>query len=163
MHYKVNQPALNDGNNPPSVDITLEIPPGYGEGENPVLQIATLRVGVDRMRDAAGDPMLLATDLAEALVRAGVPFREAHETVGRIVAHVTENGLDLRSLSRDDLRGFNEAFTAGCDELLDLEGSFEARRLAGGTARERVQDELERTRAELDGALAALGSGGNES
>ena len=125
--------------------------------------IATLRVGVDRMRDAADDPMLLATDLAEALVRAGVPFREAHETVGRIVAHVTENGLDLRSLSRDDLRGFNEAFTAGCDELLDLEGSFEARRLAGGTARERVQDELERTRGELDGALAALGSGGSES
>ena len=118
--------------------------------------IATLRVGVEAMREAAGDPMLLATDLAEALVRAGVPFREAHETVGRIVGHVSENGLDLRDLTRDDLRGFNEAFTAGCDELLDLEASFEARRLVGGTARERVAEELERTRGELDDALRAL-------
>jgi argininosuccinate lyase len=118
--------------------------------------IATLRVGVERMRDAAADPMLLATDLAEALVRAGVPFREAHEAVGRIVAHVTERELDLLELTRDDLRGFHEAFTAGCAELLDLEASFEARRLVGGTARERVAEELERARSELDAALAGL-------
>jgi argininosuccinate lyase len=118
--------------------------------------IATLRVGVERMREAAADPMLLATDLAEALVRAGVPFREAHETVGRIVAHVTEHQLDLRQLSRDELRGFHDAFTAGCDELLDLEASFEARRLVGGTARERVAEELERTGSELAAMLSRL-------
>jgi argininosuccinate lyase len=108
------------------------------------------------MREAAADPMLLATDLAEALVRAGVPFREAHETVGRIVAHVTEHQLDLRQLSRDELRGFHDAFTAGCDELLDLEASFEARRLVGGTARERVAEELERTGSELAAMLSRL-------
>ena len=118
--------------------------------------IATLRVDRERMRDAAADPMLLATDLAEALVREGVPFREAHETVGRIVAHVGEQGLDLRSLSRDDLRGFHQAFPAGCDELLDLEASFEARRLVGGTAHERVASELARTRDELDASLRQL-------
>jgi argininosuccinate lyase len=121
--------------------------------------IATLRVGVDRMREAADDPMLLATDLAEALVRAGVPFRDAHETVGRIVGHVTSNRLDLRSLTREDLAGFHEAFTAGCDELLDIEASFEARRLVGGTARARVVEELERTRGELDAALGRLAGG----
>ena len=47
--------------------------------------LATLRVDVERMRQAADDPMLLATDLAEVLVREGVPFREAHEAVGRMV------------------------------------------------------------------------------
>jgi argininosuccinate lyase len=108
------------------------------------------------MRAAADDPMLLATDLAETLVREGVPFREAHEAVGKIVGHVTENGLDLRSLTRQDLQRFHAAFPAGCDELLNIEASFDARKLAGGTARERVAGELATTRSELDAALAAL-------
>jgi argininosuccinate lyase len=69
--------------------------------------IATLRVNEQRMREAASDPMLLATDLAEALVREGVAFREAHEAVGRIVAHCLEKDADLRSLSREDLRAFH--------------------------------------------------------
>jgi argininosuccinate lyase len=117
--------------------------------------IATLRVDVERMRAAADDPMLLATDLAEVLVREGVPFREAHEVVGRIVAHVNETGVDLRALSLDELRGFNPAFPAASAELLDLERSFEERALVGGTARERVLEELERSRGELDDTLAA--------
>src|SRR5262249_56111308 len=58
--------------------------------------VRTLRVDTARMREAAGDPLLLATDLAEALVREGVPFREAHEAVGRLVAHSLENQPDLR-------------------------------------------------------------------
>ncbi|MEZ4219109.1 MAG: argininosuccinate lyase [Myxococcota bacterium] len=118
--------------------------------------VATLRVRVETMRAAAADPMLLATDLAEALVREGVPFREAHEAVGRIVAHVTDGRLDLRDLSRDDLRVFHPAFPAGCDELLDIEASFAARDLVGGTSRERVASELARARGELEGALRAL-------
>src|SRR5690606_9995074 len=74
--------------------------------------IDTLSVRSERMREAADDPMLLATDLAEALVREGVPFREAHEVVGRIVAHCLAGAVDLRSLSRDDLRRFHDAFPA---------------------------------------------------
>jgi argininosuccinate lyase len=118
--------------------------------------IATLRVDGERMRAAASDPMLLATDLAEALVREGVPFREAHEVVGQIVAHVDEQGLDLGALSKSVLQSFHPAFVAGSDELLDLEASFEARRLPGGTARERVVEELERTVDALDEAIAEL-------
>jgi len=118
--------------------------------------VATLRVRVEAMRAAAADPMLLATDLAEALVREGVAFREAHEAVGRIVADVTARKLDLRRLSREDLRAFHPAFPAGCDALLDIEASFAARGLVGGTARERVASELARARSELEAALAAL-------
>jgi len=111
--------------------------------------IATLRVDVDRMAAAARDPMLLATDLAETLVREGVPFREAHEAVGRIVGHCTRKGIDLRSLGVEELRGFNPAFPAGAAELLDLETSLEQRKLAGGTARAKVRSELQRARTDL--------------
>jgi len=58
--------------------------------------IATLRVLRERMDEAAQDPMLLATDLAEILVQQGVPFREAHESVGRIVGHCVEQGVGCR-------------------------------------------------------------------
>ncbi len=118
--------------------------------------LATLRVDAERMRSAASDPMLLATDLAEVLVREGVPFREAHEAVGRVVRHCVEKDLDLRSLSREDLAAFRPEFPAAAAELLDLEGSLEARSLAGGTARATVAAEIERCQAELTDALAAL-------
>ena len=111
--------------------------------------IASLRVDRERMAAAAGDPLLLATDLAEALVRERVPFREAHEAVGRIVAHCLEKDLDLRRLSREDLRAFHPAFAAGAAELVGLERSLEARDLPGGTARARVAAALERAEREI--------------
>ncbi len=118
--------------------------------------IATLRVDVERMRAAAEDPMLLATDLAEVLVREGVPFREAHEAVGRIVGHCTRAGLDLRSLGLDEMRGFHRAFPAAAGELLDLTRSVEQRRLTGGTAGERVRAALEHASEELEEEAKAL-------
>ncbi len=113
--------------------------------------IATLDVRRERMAEAASDPMLLATDLAELLVREGVPFREAHEVVGKIVGHVTREGIDLRSLGRADMQAFHPAFTAGADTLLDLERSLESRSLTGGTARARVEAAM----AEIGSELAA--------
>ena len=104
--------------------------------------MATLRVDVARMGAAAEDPMLLATDLAEVLVREEVPFREAHEVVGRVVAHCVEKDVDLRGLSRADLQAFHPAFTAGAGELLSLERALEGRALPGGTARARVREAL---------------------
>jgi argininosuccinate lyase len=118
--------------------------------------VATLRVHTARMREAASDPMLLATDLAEALVRQDVPFREAHEAVGRIVGHCVEKDLDLRGLSREDLRAFHPAFPAGASELLDLERAVEARDLPGGTARVRVAAALEAAEAEVSVRLGEL-------
>ncbi len=118
--------------------------------------VATLEVRVDRMAEAAADPMLLATDLAEILVRTGVPFRDAHEAVGRIVGHCTDKQIDLRSLSLADMQSFHEAFSAGADELLDLERSLEARSLAGGTARSRVEATLAEVEAEMAAERSAL-------
>ena len=112
--------------------------------------MGTLGVNVARMREAAEDPLLLATDLAEVLVREGVAFREAHEAVGRLVGHCTREGIDLRELSQEQLAEFHAAFPGSGAALLDLEASVEARGLRGGTARARVEAEL----ANLAGELA---------
>ena len=118
--------------------------------------VATLRVNTERMAEAASDPMLLATDLAEVLVREGVPFREAHEAVGRIVGHCVSGGHDLAALSKEELTTFHAAFPAGSAELLDIERSFEQRSLVGGTARETVASALEEVSSELDEEAARL-------
>jgi argininosuccinate lyase len=118
--------------------------------------IATLRVDAARMRAAADDPLLLATDLAEVLVREGVPFREAHEAVGRTVAHCLEKDLDLRTLSQEDLRAFHPAFPAPASQLLSLERALEERSLSGGTARASVAGALDAAGDALRSDLAAL-------
>ena len=115
--------------------------------------LATLRVNAERMRGAALDPLLLATDLADALVREGVPFREAHEAVGRVVAHCVEKDLDLRALSREDLKAFHTAFSDAAAQLVDLTRSLEQRSLPGGTARDTVAAAL--SEAERDAAREA--------
>jgi argininosuccinate lyase len=118
--------------------------------------LATLEVRGDRMAEAASDPMLLATDLAETLVRSGVPFRDAHEVVGQIVGHCTRNQLDLRSLSLRDMKSFHEAFSASADELLNLERSLESRSLPGGTSRGRVESSLAEVESEIAAERIAL-------
>ncbi|MBW2314262.1 MAG: argininosuccinate lyase [Deltaproteobacteria bacterium] len=118
--------------------------------------ISTLQVQIDGMRAAAEDPMLLATDLAEALVREGVPFRDAHEVVGRVVGHCVEKDVSLTSLSRGDLVAFHPSFTAGAAELLDLERALEQRSLTGGTARANVLEALDRADAELAARVEAI-------
>jgi argininosuccinate lyase len=121
--------------------------------------ITSLRVDVERMGRAAQDPMLLATDLAEALVGSGVPFREAHEAVGQVVGHCVRENLDLRELSREDLREFHVGFDASAGELLGLERSIEARLLPGGPARKNVESALERADGEIRRRIAALDGG----
>jgi argininosuccinate lyase len=104
--------------------------------------------------------MLLATDLAEALVEAGVPFRAAHEAVGQVVAHCVRKDLDLRTLSREDLRAFHPDFPADASELLSLERAVEARSLTGGPARANVEAELEAADREIDARRTALDAEG---
>src|SRR5262252_6664915 len=70
--------------------------------------IETLELDVARMREAAGDPALGATDLAEELVRGGMPFRTAHETVGKLVNRAEEKRVSLRDLGADDLAAVDE-------------------------------------------------------
>jgi argininosuccinate lyase len=111
--------------------------------------VRTLRVDADAMGRAADDAMLLATDLAEFLVEQDVPFREAHEVVGRTVALAVERGVSLRQLARAELRELHPALDIDIDSLLSVERSLEARGLDGGPSRKNVQGAVARARDEL--------------
>lgn len=92
----------------------------------------------ENMRAAAQQGYATATDLADYLVKRGLPFRDAHEVVGKSVAFGIAEGRDLAELSLDELRGFSELIEADVFEVLTLEGSLNARDHLGGTAPRQV-------------------------
>jgi argininosuccinate lyase len=120
--------------------------------------LESLRVDADAMRRAAADPMLLATDLAEHLVRRGVPFREAHEIVGRVVAHAIETATPLDRLGRDALRRFHDELDVDPAEFFSVERSLEARDLIGAPARARVEAAVGAARREIEETARELGA-----
>ena len=111
--------------------------------------IAGLEFDTARMRAAADDPALGATDLAEELVRGGMAFRSAHEVVGRLVRHAEEKKVSLRDLSADDLRRVDAALSPKILQALDPARAVAARSLIGGPAPAAVEQELARLEAEL--------------
>jgi argininosuccinate lyase len=112
--------------------------------------VATLRFDTDRMAELAPQGFTLATDVAEWLVRQGVPFRVAHEVAGACVRRCEELGIDLDGLTDEQFAEISEHLTAGVREVLTVEGSVSSRSSRGGTARARVVEQL----AELRTALA---------
>ena len=102
----------------------------------------------DRMRQACGDD-LLATELADYLARKGVPFREAHHEVGRIVAYALSAGKPLGRLSLEELRSFSSHFGPDVMEWLKLEAALARRRVSGGTAPQAVREAIAAARARL--------------
>ncbi|MBM4434538.1 MAG: argininosuccinate lyase [Chloroflexi bacterium] len=111
------------------------------------LLVRGLRFDRARMRAATERGMLTATDLADHLARRGVPFREAHEVVGRIVRERLAAGRDLAGLTLEDLRRYDARFEAAALEEIDPARSMAARRSPGGTAPERVREALAEARA----------------
>ncbi|HQC53337.1 MAG TPA: argininosuccinate lyase [Lentisphaeria bacterium] len=104
--------------------------------------LATLKPRQERMAAAASDPALMATDLAEWLVRRGTPFREAHHQVGRFVGFCAEHGLALNQATLEQMQQSIPSATAECLELFDAQRSVEARNLLGGTAPGQVARQL---------------------
>ena len=112
--------------------------------------IAAASLREDRARSAASDPLLLATDLADRLVEGGVPFRQAHEIVGKLVARAQESGVPLDKL---DPAEFLAASAVLAPEVVagtfDLESALKARRATGAPSPENVARELARWSAQL--------------
>jgi argininosuccinate lyase len=106
----------------------------------PMLSATTFRV--DRMRAATGEGFLNATDLADYLVTKGVPFREAHEIVGRAVRHCLESGERLEALPLTRLRQFSPAFGPDVAKYITLEACVERRQSTGGTSSRRVSEAI---------------------
>lgn len=103
----------------------------------------------DNMRNAAFGGFSTATDLADYLVKKGMPFRDAHEVVGKAVARGITDNKDLSELSLDTLQQFSPLITDDVYEVLTLEGSVNARNHIGGTAPEQVRAAVGRARSRL--------------
>ena len=110
--------------------------------------VRTLRVNAQAMAAALDDAML-ATDLADYLVRHGVPFRQSHELVGRAVRRAEALGLPLRDLPLAEFQAISEAFDANLYAVFDYRRSVEARDSYGGTATTAVRQQIERAWAVL--------------
>ena len=101
------------------------------------------------MREAALRGFSTATDLADYLVRKGLPFRDCHEIVGHAVKYGVQTGKDLAEMSLDELRQFSDQITDDVFAVLTLEGSVNARDHIGGTAPAQVRAAVKRGQALL--------------
>lgn len=110
-----------------------------------------LQVDPAAMRQAALRGHATATDLADYLVKRGMPFRDAHETVARTVRFAESRNCELSELSLTDLQQFSGIIEEDVFQILTLEGSLQSRNHPGGTAPEQVRKAIRRARTQLSG------------
>ena len=108
-----------------------------------------LKFDRERMKAAAADPQLLATDLAEYLVKKGTPFREAHEIVGRIVSAGISKRQKLNEIALAQLRKLSRQFDADVVKVLDVRRSLAARTAVGAPSPKNVKEQIKHWRKEL--------------
>jgi argininosuccinate lyase len=113
--------------------------------------VGGIKVKADAMERAALRGYATATDLADYLVKKGLPFRDAHEAVAHAVKVALQQGVNLEQLPLATLQGFNPAITEDVFQVLTLRGSLNARNVLGGTAPAQVAAQVEKHRARLAG------------
>ncbi len=111
--------------------------------------VATMEFNTARMAELAPQGFSLATDIAEWLVREGVAFRIAHEVAGNCVQVCEQRGIELWDLTDADLAEISEHLTPAVREVLTVEGSLNSRNAVGGTAPERVAEQLSEARVQV--------------
>ena len=119
--------------------------------------LATCTFKEERMREASHEGYMAATDLADYLVGKGLPFRQAHAVVGRIVGDCVREGVTLQQLSTDELRSYSELFDDDAHEALDIDSIVRRRTTFGGTGHEAVRAQLTLATEALEADEAALG------
>jgi argininosuccinate lyase len=115
--------------------------------------IAGVKFNRERMREAASDELIAATDVADLLVQLGLPFREAHGVVAGLVRTALDSGRTLSQLTREDLAAHSEALAANADQFHEVlaQGSWlESKVSEGGTSSPRVREQVAAARAVLD-------------
>lgn len=110
------------------------------------LMLATAKFNHEKMRAAAEEGFITATDLADYLVRKGVPFRSAHEQVGKLVAYSIEQNKQLPELSVEEIKQFAPEAGDDAPSVLTVESSVAARSSAGGTAISEVKKQIKKAR-----------------
>jgi len=122
-------------------DLQETKPPVFGAAETARLSLRAVQLAVDgmkvrkdRMLEAAGDPQILATDLAEYLAKKGMPFREAHGIVARLMKHCADKALSPAKMKLAELRKYSDRFDKDVFDLLTPEASVRSKTSPGGTA-----------------------------
>jgi argininosuccinate lyase len=108
-----------------------------------------LKINRERMEEAASDPNLFATDIAEYLVGKGMAFREAHEIVGKLVANAIDKGTKLNAIALADLKKLSPLFGVDIAEVFDVRRSLAARRAIGAPSPENVKAQIKSWRNQL--------------
>jgi argininosuccinate lyase len=114
--------------------------------------LKNISVNESKTREAATKGYLNATELADYLVRKGVPFRSAHEIVGKIVVHGIETGRELHEMPIEELRQFSKELDGEVFGSLGLENVLASKSQIGGTSPSRVKEALEAAKRSLDEA-----------
>lgn len=104
----------------------------------------------ERMEQMAGEGFTLATDLADFLVRKGVPFRKAHHVVGQIILYCMQQSKELRDCGIDELRSFHKAFDHDVFPLLEMSSAINQRISLGGTATVRVREAIRQAQLDME-------------
>jgi argininosuccinate lyase len=94
------------------------------------------------LKSAASDPALLATEAADYLVHKGVPFRQAHDIVGKVLREAEKQSIPWTALPLDTLKKISPAFGADFARCLSVEAALAAKKVPGGTAPERVREAI---------------------
>jgi argininosuccinate lyase len=126
-------------------------------------QVATLVFDTERMAELAPQGFSLATDIAEWLVKQGVPFRVAHEVAGACVRRCEELGIELDELTDEQFAAISPDLTPDVRDVLTVEGSVASRDGRGGTAPARVREQLSELRELVAAARGELGERGGQS
>jgi argininosuccinate lyase len=134
---EVHEPVLD------AVDTLTVLLPAFGG------MVETLVFHVERMASLAPAGFSLATDIAEWLVKQGVPFRDAHEVSGACVRLCETRGKELHEMTVEEMAGIHPALTPDVLSVLTVEGSLAARDGAGGTAPQRVIEQGKAARARV--------------
>ena len=103
--------------------------------------LKTINIKIDKTTDAAGQGYLLATDLADYLVKKGIPFRKAHEIIGKLVTYAVKNGKSLKDLTLKEYQNFSSVFDSNTYQIT-AESSIKSRDNTGGTAYKQVAKQI---------------------
>ena len=104
--------------------------------------LATAKFNAERLRAAASNPVLLATEAADYLVHKGIPFRQAHDIIGKVLREAEKQNVPWTSLPLEALRRISPAFEGDFANGLSVEAALAAKKVAGGTAPESVRDAI---------------------
>jgi argininosuccinate lyase len=111
--------------------------------------VSATRVNAERLREAAADPSLLATEAADYLVRKGVPFRQAHEIIGKVIREAERTGKSWADLPLEKLKTFSPQFGEDWKKAVTIEAALACHSLPGGTAPETVRAAIADARTRL--------------